>query len=159
MAYKTIKSLKQIRGLEGRVFVRWSQSVAKDQKRGYSLAYGTSAEAGLSCCELDKGGEDYKIIRQLTEYKYICGGHCWIITGDVVGSGSDNEPLLANIEVIGKASAKLTDLEYRQIELDQDIASLESKLATTTNTDEIGLRISRNWLAAMRKERLEKYGY
>lgn len=159
MAHKTIKSLDQIKSIESRVFVRWSKSIAKDTKRGYSLAYGTSAEAGLSCVELDKKGDDYKIIRQLTEYKYICSGTCWIITGEVVGTGEDNEPLLANVEVIGKASSALTSLEWRQIELDQDIAMLEHKLATTENTDEIGLRISRNWLADMKKERLQKYGY
>lgn len=158
MAYKII-NLDQIRNSEGRIYVRWSQSIDKDQKRGYSLAYGTSAEAGLSCCEIDRCAEDWRIVRQLTEYKYICGGTCWIITGDVVGTGEDNEPLLANVEVLGKASAALTDLEWRQMELDEDIARLEKAIATSTNTDEIGKKISANWLAEMKKERLEKYGY
>lgn len=164
MAYKTIKSLDQIRNIEGRIYVRWSQSIAKDKERGYSLAYGTSAEAGLSCCEITKDAdgwesEDWRLIRQLTEYKYICGGNCWIITGDEVGTGEDNEPLLANVEVIGKASAALTNLEWRQMELDQDISRRETALSSGKVTDDIARKIAEKSLAKMKKERLEKYGY
>jgi len=164
MAYKTIKSLDQVRNIEGRVYGRWSQSIAKDKERGYSLAYGTSAEAGLSCCEITKDaegweGEDWRLIRQLTEYKYICGGNCWIITGDEVGTGEDNEPLLANVEVIGKASANLTNLEWRQMELDQDISRCEAALANGKITDHFAKKIAEKSLAEMRRERLEKYGY
>lgn len=164
MAYKTIKSLDQIKNIEGKVYVRWSKSIAKDKKRGYSLAYGTSAEAGLSCCEITKEaegweGEDWRLIRQLTEYKWICGGTCWIITGEVVGTGEDNEPLLANVEVIGKASPALTNLEWRQMELDKDIAAREEGLASGRITDAIARKIAEKSLAKMKAERLEKYGY
>lgn len=164
MAYKTIKSLDQIKNIEGKVYVRWSKSIAKDKARGYSLAYGTSAEAGLSCCEITKDakgweGEDWRLIRQLTEYKYICGGTCWIITGEVVGTGEDNEPLLKNVEIIGKASADITNLEWRQLELDQDIARTETALANGKITNEIARKISEESLAKKKKERLEKYGY
>jgi len=164
MAYKNIKSLDQIKNTEGKVYVRWSKSIAKDKKRGYSLAYGTSAEAGLSCCEITKDGEgwyseDWRLIQQLTEYKYICGGTCWIITGDEVGTGEDNEPLLKNVEVIGKATTALTNLEWRQMELDKDIAAGEESLASGRITDAIAKRICEKSLAKLKSERLDKYGY
>jgi len=164
MAYKTIKSLDQIRNIEGRVYVRWSKSIAKDKKRGYSLAYGTTPESGLSCGEITKDAEgwegaDWRLIEQLTEYKYLCGGTCWIITGDEIGTGEDNEPLLTNVEVIGKASADLTSLDGRLMYLDRYIAAKEASLASDRITDAIAKKIAEESLANWRAERLEKYGY
>ena len=106
MTSRTIKSLDEIRNVDGRVYVRWSKSIALDNKRGYSLRSGTSRETGLSACEIGKDWNDRRILRQLAEYEF-CGGSCWIVTGDEIGRGGDNEPLLTNVEVIGKVNGKM----------------------------------------------------
>jgi len=106
MTSRTIKSLDQIKNTEGRVYVRWSKSIALDNKRGYSLRSGTSREAGLSACEIGKDWDDQRILRQIAEYSFV-GTSCWIVTGDEIGRGGDNEPLLTNVEVIGKVNDKM----------------------------------------------------
>lgn len=108
---KTIKSLAEIKNTNGKIYVRWSRSIAMDNKRGYSLRYGTQAESGLSCCEIDTTWEDWRILRQLNEYCFV-GGSCWIITGDEIGTGADNEPLLGNTVLIGKASDNLANSDW-----------------------------------------------
>ena len=128
----TISTVDQIRSIDGKVYVRWSRSVKLDQKRGYSLRYGSQAEAGLSCCEIDKTWADWRIIRQLTEYQF-CGGSCWIITGDEAGRGGDNEPLLINVTVIGKVSSNLLATDWQAMEKEADIAWHRQKLTVLTN--------------------------
>lgn len=135
---KSIKSLDQIKNTNGKVYVRWSQSINLDGKRGYSLKYGTSAEAGLSCCEIDTTWEDWRILRQISEYSFV-GGSCWIITGDVVGTGEDNEPLLSNVKLIGKVSDSLLAIDWQAMKKDVDIADYQERL--TRIIDPIGKSI------------------
>jgi hypothetical protein len=110
----TINSLSEIKNQKSRIYVRWSKSFDLDKKRGYSVAYGTQAEAGLSVCEIDKSWDDWRILRQLQEYKFASNGQgqCWLITGDECGRGQDNEPLLKNANLIGKVSNKLTSTDW-----------------------------------------------
>ena len=135
----TIKFLSEIRNANGPVYVRWSKSITLDNKRGYSRRYGTMREVGLSACEIGKDWDDDRILRQLAEYEF-CGGSCWIVTGEQVGRGGDNEPLITNVELIGKVSkpllkaAKIALLEYfisipstyqsQRERFEQDIAAL-----------------------------------
>jgi hypothetical protein len=132
---KTIKSLDEIKNTNSKVYVRWSQSIALDNKRGYSRAYGTSAEAGLSCCEIDKSWEDWRILRQIAEYGFV-GGDCWVITGHEVGVGADNEPLLSDVKLVGKVSGKLLATDWQAMRKDVDIADYQERL--TRITDPIG---------------------
>ena len=133
-----INTLDQIKNTSKKVYVRWSKSIALDNKRGYSLRCGTQSEAGLSCCEIDKTWEDWRILRQLSEYRFV-GGSCWIITGEEVGTGADNEPLLKNVNLIGKVSDSLLSINYRKAELEQTIADDEERL--TRITDAIAIQI------------------
>lgn len=142
-----IKNLNQIRNTDCKVYVRWSKSFKLDQKRGYSLRCGSSRESGLSCCEIDPTWEDWRIIRQLREYIF-CGGSCWIITGDEVGIGGDNEPLLANIELVGKVSNEIINTNWKKMELESKIAKDEERLSRIT--DEFGKEIVEKALAKNR---------
>jgi hypothetical protein len=135
---KTIKSLGEIRNVSGKIYVRWSDSITLDNERGYSIAYGTSAEAGLSSCKIDKTWDDWRILRQVMEYQFV-GGSCWIVTGDEVGTGADNEPLLANVKLIGKVGNNLLQTNWRKMEIEKDIADDEERL--TRITDPIGISI------------------
>ena len=129
---KTIKSLDEIKKTNGKVYVRWSRSINLDRKRGYSLKYGTSAEAGLSSCEIDKTWEDWRILRQIAEYSFV-GGNCWIVTGDEIGTGADNEPLLGNVKLVGKVSDSLLAIDWQAMKKDIDIADYRERLTRITD--------------------------
>jgi len=135
---KTIKSLDEIKNANGKVYVRWSQSINLDSKRGYSLKYGTSAESGLSSCEIDLTWEDWRILRQIAEYSFV-GGNCWIVTGDEIGKGEDDEPLLSNVKLVGKVSDSLLAIDWQSMKNEVDIADYHERL--TRITDPIGKRI------------------
>jgi hypothetical protein len=141
MATRKINTVEEIRKIEGRVYVRWSNSFAKDAKRGYSLRYGTQAEAGISACEIDKTWEDWRILRQIREYEFVYGKHCWIITGDEIGRGGDNEPLLGNIELIGEIGESLLDADWVAMYYEAMIAKDEVRLQSITNQIAINITI------------------
>jgi hypothetical protein len=141
MATKKYQSIDQIRELTGKVYVRWSNSFIKDQKRGYSLRFGTQAEAGLSACEIDTTWEDWRILRKLTEYQFTTGQHCWIITGTEVSRGGDDEPLLQDIELIGEVDKKLLDLDWKKMQLEAYIAKDIIRLSNIT--DPIAINITK----------------
>lgn len=145
----TIKSLDQIRKTGARIYVRWSRSLTRDQKRGYSLRCGTQAERGLSACEIDPTWEDWRILRQLGEYRF-CGGNCWIITGDEVGKGADNEPLLRNVKLIAKVSTDLLNADGLLAWRNAAIADDEARL--TRITDEIARNIVQRQLDRLRSD-------
>jgi hypothetical protein len=145
---KTI-TLNQIKNAGGKIYVRWSKSITLDNKRGYSLRYGTQAERGLSCCEIDPSWADWRIIRQLQEYSFL-GGSCWIVTGDEVGKGGDNEPVLTNLVVIGKVANNLLSANWRKMELADNIRDCEERL--TKITDPFGRKIVTASLAKYQRE-------
>lgn len=146
---KTIKSLEEIKNTSGKIYVRWSKSIALDNKRGYSLRYGTQAEAGLSVCVIDQSWEDWRILRQIQEYKFV-GGSCWIVTGDEVGRGGDNEELLKNVVCIGKVSDELTSADYLKMWRDKAIADNEQRLAKIT--DNFAIEITKKAIEKLQTE-------
>jgi len=143
---KTIKTLDEIKNTNGKIYVRWSESIALDNKRGYSLAYGTQAEKGLSCCVIDQSWEDWRILRQLQEYKF-CGNNCWIISGEEVGRGADNEELLKKVICLGKVSENILSADWQAMEREADIADLQERLSRIT--DPIGKKIVEQSLAKL----------
>jgi len=145
---RTIKALNEIKNINRKVYVRWSKSIGLDSKRGYSLRSGTQAEAGLSACEIDTEWEDWRILRQLVEYMF-CGGSCWIVTGDETGRGADNEPLLANIALVGKVSDALLGIDWAEMKKDAEIIDYRNRLTYTT--DPIGRQIIEGVLAKLQK--------
>jgi hypothetical protein len=129
---KTIKSLNEIKNITGKVYVRWSKSFNLDRKRGYSLRYGTQAEAGLSVCEINTTWEDWRILRQLNEYSFV-GGSCWLVTGDEVGTGADNEPLLRNVKLIGKVADNLAKADWLLMWRNEMIAREQARFENATD--------------------------
>ena len=148
---KQITDLTQIKNTNTKIYVRWSKSFALDKKRGYSLRCGSYREVGLSCCEIDPTWEDWRILRQIHEY-FFCGGACWIITGDKVGTGGDDEPLLNNVQLVGKIGKKLLaqSENWRKMELIADIAADEDRL--TRMTDKFAIEIT---IASLARDRAE----
>lgn len=106
---KTINSLREIislvRSSDSPVYVRWSTNPAADMRSGRSYNHQTgAAEAGLSVNNLLYAGiatEDDDIALMLLEYRHVSigqsGARAWLLTGDIAGRGSDNEPLLTNV--------------------------------------------------------------
>lgn len=149
MKVKVIKSLEEIRSLPGDVYVRWSRSTKLDTERGYSLRFGREPEAGLSACYIDKSWDDWRILRQLQEYSFL-GGVCWIITGEVVGRGGDNEPLLRNIVCLGKIGQELISADYLKMWRDETIAKNERILAALT--DRVGISIVSDFVRKLKTD-------
>ena len=141
-------TLEEIKNANGKIYVRWSRSIALDNERGYSLRYGQEAEAGLSACSIDPSWEDWRILRQIQEYSFL-GGACWIVAGDEIGRGGDNEELLENVVCLGKVSEKLTSTDWKKMERNASIAELQERL--TRITDPIGKIIVEKSLAKLMK--------
>lgn len=146
---KQITSLNQIKNQPSKIYVRWSKSIALDKQRGYSLRYGLQREVGLSCCEIDPTWPDWRTLRQIDEYSYY-GGHCWIITGDEVGIGGDNEPLLDNVQLVGKVSQALLSQNWHKMEITEEIADNQDRL--TRITDRFAIEIISKSLAKLTAE-------
>lgn len=147
---KQITSTAQIKNLpQKHIYVRWSKSIALDNRRGYSLRYGRDREAGLSACEINKDWEDWRIIRQLQEYVFL-GGTCWLVTGDEIGLGGDNEPLLCNIEPIGKVSQKLLMLDWHRLYDEKVLAELVDRLSRMT--DAIAIKLTKEEIAKLQSK-------
>lgn len=144
-----ITTVDQLKSIPGKLYVRWSQSIKLDNTRGYSLRSGIAREAGLSACEVDQSWDAWRILRQLSEYSFA-GGHCWIVTGDEVGRGADDEPLLANVQMVGKVSPALLSTDWRKMQLQAEIAEYEAQL--TRITDTIGRSIVAKSLARKQAE-------
>lgn len=112
----SITALHRLLADQPGLYVRWSASIRMDMRRGYSLRYGREPERGLSACALDPDWPDWALLRQLQEYRRLCGGHCWLITGRVVGTGGDNEPLLQDVRPIAEAVGALVTTDWRRLE-------------------------------------------
>lgn len=140
---KTIKTVDEIKKLNTKIYVRWSKSTALDNKRGYSLRCGTQAEAGISACIIDPSWEDWRILRQIQEYRFL-SDKCWIVTGDEVGRGGDNEELLENVICLGRVSETILSTDWQSLKRELEIADLQERL--TRITDAIGRDIVQNKL-------------
>ena len=94
------------------LYVRWSADPAKDQTRGTSVDQLTGVELpGLSANPLrpERWWTDRPlniwVARRLYDYRHLQDQpgkdvRAWILAGDVVGRGPDNEPLLRCKEVV-----------------------------------------------------------
>lgn len=92
------------------LFVRWSDSIAKDVENGERSARvlgSGSYERGLSAIYyLPLRGHEVtplELASAFAEYSRTAyGKKGWLITGDIVGTGADGEPLLNNVMVVGR---------------------------------------------------------
>jgi len=108
------------------MFIRWDDR-HPSKHRGYSSCAGSSLEPGISCnsvYDVEANGCIFNpreipltwAAVAVAEYAQLCGGTCWIVSGEINGRGQDNEPCLdpETIEVIGIVAA--TEVE-RAIEI------------------------------------------
>lgn len=112
---KTLKTLKEVKEIEKEdnqeVYVRYSRNHEADIERGYSLNHQTGErEPGLSANRIDQDAEDYKILKQLTEYEYTRQdgkSYGWICVGRRIGTDSDGAPTIEVDRVVGKVGLDL----------------------------------------------------
>ena len=111
---KTINSMSDLLALinttSETIYCRHSQYPEKDMERGFSINWANgSREPGLSFNTLGVGDGDedqmHMICRVLDIYQSK-GLKCWIGSGERVGTGTDNEPCLENVEMVARVSNK-----------------------------------------------------
>lgn len=102
----SLDELARLAGSASDLFVRWSSSPAQDQATGLSFDELTGVELpGLSVNSLavETWWEDrpFKLwlARRLYDYRHLRGMRAadvrpWVLEGDIVGRGPDNEPLV-----------------------------------------------------------------
>jgi len=128
-----INTLEDLKSIGETLYIRWSNSIEKDQERGYSLRYGTQAESGLSTNNVNTTWADWRILRSIQEYRFTGAKYAYVLTGEVAGRGGDNEPLLKNIKVHGIVSASLITANWRKMKAENDLASALDRLSRITN--------------------------
>lgn len=92
------------------LYIRWTSDINGDIRRGHSRNHQTGAlESGLSVNPLRNdvlSGASF-VAGQILEYQYLSigtGARAYLLTGDVAGRGSDNEPVISSAQVIGEIS-------------------------------------------------------
>lgn len=103
---KSFSSIDQIikEGKSIPLFARWQP---KGKMPIFSRNHQTGkTEAGLSVNGLS-GRDEATVAGNLIEYAAISGGSLMIVTGKENGTGSDGEPVIVDVKIVGKASPKL----------------------------------------------------
>jgi hypothetical protein len=114
------------------LFVRYSSVIESGDAKSYNHQTG-QVEAGLSVnnatVEFAPNSEIW-IAKQLVEYRYLTMGQpeskCWILTGDIVGRGSDNEPLVQNVQPVAIIGESVLDEARALIESDRTAKIIEA---------------------------------
>jgi hypothetical protein len=129
-----LTSLDELDSLVGQgkgVFVRHSKGIEADRGRS-SVDYESGLELpGLSASPLDpepwwtRGRKDW-LARQLCAYVHLKDDaneqrYTWVLTGEVVARGPDNEPLLAAVKPLGVLGDELLDEAKSRYEQNFDI--------------------------------------
>lgn len=132
---RTFETLADIRKAgEGKeLFVRWSRGPESDAQMNWtSTNYQTGyQEYGLSVVRLDTDSSDYDMYYALAEYRFLTHPVCYILTGTVVGRGSDGEPVLEDCEVLGLVHDSLIlDVPVRELlRLEREVVECFQHLA------------------------------
>lgn len=97
----SLDELKELADKYDDLYIRYSSDIEGDKVRQRSTNHVTgNQESGLSANGIS-GRDRLWIAINAVEYHRLCSGPGWIIRGRDIGRGSDNEPLLHDIEVIG----------------------------------------------------------
>lgn len=87
------------------VYIRFDDNITRTIARGHSVNQQSgSSEAGISVNNLDPESERDAAVNA-ADYAFV-GGLPWLVTGEYVGRGSDNEPLLDNVRVLAEIDYK-----------------------------------------------------
>jgi hypothetical protein len=109
---QTIDELVKLAADRDDLYVRWTADAEQDQARGTSLDELTGVELpGLSANPLkvepwwDESRLDLWMARRLYDYRHLRRKRGpeirpWVIAGEVVGRGPDNEPLVRCHEIV-----------------------------------------------------------
>lgn len=121
---RTIETLQELVDLAGSrvdLFVRWCADAEEDRIRGTSIDELTGVELpGLStnplCVEpwWEDRPMDVWVARRLYDYRHLQHKRdekvrAWVMSGDVVGRGPDNEPLVRCREVLAVLTDRVTE--------------------------------------------------
>src|SRR3954447_23207695 len=118
---ETLEELVALAAHQDDLFVRWSADPAADQTRGSSVDELTGVELpGLSANPLRVGSWwqarplDVWVARRLYDYQHLRErrGHetrPWVLSGDIVGRGPDNEPLVHCHKAVAWLADSVTD--------------------------------------------------
>ena len=104
---KTIETVDEIEAIAAQapLFARWQTQATKLPARSRNHASG-GFEAGLSVNGLSGKSREI-LVGNLTEYHGISGHVLLLVTGEEVATGSDNEPIIINAQIVGIASEAL----------------------------------------------------
>jgi hypothetical protein len=141
MSVRTLHTLEELIDLAaGRddLYVRWTVDACKDQERGTSLDELTGVQLpGLSANPLrvESWWEDRPLdlwmARRLYDYRHLRQKRGpemrpWVIAGEVVGRGPDNEPLVRCRDIVACIDEAVTSAATKLIDdLPQDWGSLD----------------------------------
>jgi hypothetical protein len=127
-AIETLEVLVALAARQDDLFVRWSADPAADQERGSSVDELTGVELpGLSANPLrveawwEDRPLDVWVARRLYDYQHLRERRGrdvrpWVLTGDVVGRGPDNEPLVRCHEAVAWLADSVTRCANELIE-------------------------------------------
>lgn len=123
---KQIKSYKEYQSTiaEGNLFVRFTPSIKDDLRyKSSQNAITGRSEAGLSVNPAE-----------YLEYSFLMlGGYkCYLLSGEIVGRGGDNEPLLKNFKVVAEVNKKVID-EATEAKEQAREEKIRSAIIATTN--------------------------
>ncbi|WP_369204455.1 DUF6098 family protein [Streptomyces sp. PU-14G] len=128
--FSSLDALSDLVTQRGQLFVRWSRGPAVDLQRGSSMDDLTGAAMpGLSASPLDVeewwAGRPVRVwvARRLYDYSHLprvrdARTRPWVLTGEELGRGPDNEPLVRHVcplgWIAGQVIAEANDIVTRQ---------------------------------------------
>ncbi|GGQ13308.1 hypothetical protein BKA00_006414 [Actinomadura coerulea] len=133
MGHEVITSLEELAELleaRSRLFVRWSADPAADQSRPHSKDGLTGAELpGLSANPLAVEpwwGDRSTVLwvaRRLHDYSHLerartPGARPWVLAGEEVGRGPDNEPIVTHPDLVALVDKTVLDQAEELLERD-----------------------------------------
>ena len=120
-----ITTIKEIRDLGAgqRIHVRWSDWTPEEEHASYNHQT-AEQECGLSASLLDMEDGDADLLRGIKQYGFGGATHCWIITGDIAGRGSDNERCLeiGTVRLLGEVHVDLWSVDWREVKIAEQLA-------------------------------------
>ena len=137
----TINTLLEVKALleeRGTVFVRWSNGPAEDARYGWvSRNHQTGAvEPGLSVDTIHAHYSDHQILRAITQYRFIGGPVCYLLTGEINGKGSDREDTLTActpLALVGTALSCTSIEDKHIVRLSGAVGCAQKRLVKVTD--------------------------
>jgi hypothetical protein len=128
------------------VYVRYAQDIEGDLERGFSRNHATGvAECGLSVNSI-RDTSAGAIASSITEYVYF-GGTAYLLTGRECGTGSDGEPVLAEVEILAELGEWVYEVDDLLLLAEEKVSKCRARISSGLITDKIAAKIWRESLA------------